>query len=45
MNEVSADLGLVTYTPVGSRRFQAVAVGLGIVLLLGLVVFGRRRLR
>jgi hypothetical protein len=45
MTEVSADLGLVTYTPVGSRRFQAVAVGLSIVFLFGLVVFGRRRLR
>ncbi len=42
-NEVSANLGIATYDADASRRRQAVAVALGVVVLLGMAIVGRRR--
>ncbi len=42
MNEVSAELGVATYTPDGPRRTQTLAVAVSIVVLIGLAVLGRR---
>ena len=41
-NEVPADLGEVTYAADTARRTQAVAVAVAAVVLLGLVIWGRR---
>ena len=43
MNEVSASEGTVTYTQDGTLRMQALAALLGVMVLLGIVVVGRRR--
>ena len=42
-NEVSAGRGVVTYTSDGAKRSQALAVVVAVVLLLGIAVWGRRR--
>jgi hypothetical protein len=42
MNEVSADTGVVTYASDTGRQAQAIAVLVGVFLLMALVVVGRR---
>ncbi|MCL1594243.1 MAG: hypothetical protein M3132_07835 [Actinomycetia bacterium] len=42
-NEMAADLGTATYQVDGDRRAQAIAVAAAIVILVGLVLVGRRR--
>jgi hypothetical protein len=42
-NEVAGDLGVVTYTADTGFRVQAIGVGLMVIMLIGLVVVGRRR--
>ncbi|MCZ7532527.1 MAG: hypothetical protein M5U23_03810 [Acidimicrobiia bacterium] len=42
MNVVSASAGVVTYSPDGGRRTQALLALVGVILLFGVVVVGRR---
>jgi len=42
-NEVAGDLGVATYSPDAGLRYQAIAVVVAFVALLGLVLIGRRR--
>jgi len=42
-NEVSANLGVTTYQADGSRRRQAIAVGVAVIALIGIAIVGRRR--
>jgi GT2 family glycosyltransferase len=42
-NEVSAELGVVTYTADGAKRLQGIVVALAVVVLVGLGFWGRRR--